>query len=88
MNYPTSKGYIENGRIVNPFNLNERPTFLPGDKVMDKRDFSKKVWRIISRVAYYETEQITMREVGDDTHTRTVLASQLIPHLEMVAMSI
>lgn len=83
MNYPT-----ENGRIVNPYNPSERPTFLPGDKVRDKRDVSGRVWRITRREAHYDTEQIDLRDVNDPTNVRTVLANQLIPHLEMVAMSI
>ena len=82
LDYPT-----ENGRIVNPYDPTERPTFLPGDKVRDKRDHSGKVWRIVARVAQYETEMMKLREVGDDTNERTVLANQLVPHLEMVAMS-
>jgi len=78
---------IENGRLVNPYDSTERPTFLPGDKVRDKRDHSGKVWRIVGRVAHYDTEMMTLREVGDDTNERNVLANQLVPHLEMVAMS-
>ena len=77
---------IENGRIVNPFNLAERPTFLPGDKVRDKRDVSKRTWRIVARVAYLDTELMTLRDVNDATNQRTVHASHLVPHLEMVAM--
>lgn len=80
--YPT-----ENGRIVNPYNLHERPTFLPGDKVRDVRDHSRRTWRIVSRVAYLDTEIMTLREVGDDTNERRVLARDLVPHLKMVAMS-
>ena len=78
---------MENGRLVNPYDPTERPTFLPGDKVRDKRDHSGKVWRIVGRVAHYDTEMMTLREVGDDTNERNVLANQLVPHLEMVAMS-
>lgn len=63
-------------------------TFLPGDKVHDRRDATKKTWRIVARTAYQDTELMTLREVGDNTHQRTVLASQVIPYLEMVAMSI
>jgi len=82
MNYPT-----ENGRIVNPFNLLERPTFLPGDKVRDKRDHSGTVWRIVARVAYGNSELMTLRKVGDDSNERTLMSTSLVPHLEMVAMS-
>lgn len=82
LEYPT-----ENGRIVNPFNPAERPTFLPGDKVTDKRDHSGKVWRIVARVAWGMTERMVLREVGDDSNERTVMADQLVPHLRMVAMS-
>lgn len=81
--YPT-----ENGRIVNPYNAQERPTFLPGDKVLDRRDASRRTFRIVSRVAHWDTELMTLREAGDDTHQFTGLASSLVPHLEMVAMSI
>lgn len=78
---------IEDGRIVNPFNSEERPTFLPGDKVRDKRDSWKRIWRIVSRVAFSGNDElITLREV-DGTGEITVLASTLIPYLEMVAMS-
>lgn len=78
---------IEDGRIVNPFNALERPTFLPGDKVRDKRDCSLNTFRIVGRVAYLDTELMTLREVGDDKNERTLMASELVPHLEMVAMS-
>lgn len=74
-------------RIVNPYNPAERPTFLPGDKVRDRRDASQRTWRIVARVACYDTELITLRDVDDDSNERKVLANQLIPHLEMVAMS-
>lgn len=80
--YPT-----ENGRIVNPYDPTERPTFLPGDKVRDKRDCSRRTFRITARIAHWNTELITLREVGDDGNQRTVPACDLIPHLEMVAMS-
>lgn len=83
LEYPT-----ENGRIVNPYDPNERPTFLPGDKVADKRDHSGRVWRIVARVAEGMTERMTLREVGDDSNERTVMADQLVPHLRMVAMSV
>lgn len=82
LEYPT-----ENGRIVNPFDPTERPTFLPGDKVADKRDHSGKVWRIVARVAHGMSELMTLREVGDDSNQRTVASDQLVPHLRMVAMS-
>ena len=78
---------MENGRLVNPYDPTERPTFLPGDKVCDKRDHSGKVWRIVARVACGMTEAMTLREVGDDSNQRTVMAEQLVPHLEMVAMA-
>lgn len=81
-NYPT-----ENGRTVNPYNSLERPTFLPGDKVRDRRDSSRKTWRIVARVAYGESELMTLREVGDDRNERCVISHELVPHLEMVAMS-
>jgi hypothetical protein len=77
----------ENGRIVNPFDMTERPTFLPGDKVSDKRDAGGRIWRIVRRTAFWNTELMTLREVGDDTNERTMMANQLIPYLKMVAMS-
>lgn len=73
---------------MNPYNLLERPTFLPGDKVSDKRDRSGKVWRIVARVACGGTESMTLREVGDDSNEIIVMADQLVPHLIMVAASI
>jgi hypothetical protein len=90
LEYPT-----ENGRIVNPYNPTERPTFLPGDKVSDNRDRTgvewfgsqPRVWRIVARVAYGMSELMTLREVGDDSNERTVSSHQLVPHLRMVAMS-
>lgn len=79
---------MENGRIVNPFNLSERPTFLPGDKVRDKRGgILGPTWRIVARVAYLDSELMTLRRVGDDSDERTVVARELVPNLEMVAMS-
>lgn len=81
--YPT-----ENGRIVNPNNLDERPTFLPGDKVSDKRDHTGRVWRIVRRTACGGwDEQMTLREVDNDSNEMTVTAGQLVPYLRMVAMS-
>lgn len=74
------------GRVLNPFNKNENPTFLPGDKVRDRRDHNGKIWRIIARTAYYDSELMTLRDVDDDLNERTVVAKSLIPYLEMVAM--
>jgi hypothetical protein len=74
------------GRVLHPFNHSEDPTFLPGDKVRDKRDHSGKVWRIVRRVAHLDDEMMTLRDVGDDANERTLLASSIVPHLEMVAM--
>ena len=76
----------EDGRIVNPYSLTERPTFLPGDKVRDRRDKSRKVWRIVRRVAHGMSELMTLREVGDYSNERCVQSDQLVPYLEMVAM--
>lgn len=74
------------GRVLHPFR-NENPTFLPGDKVRDRRGGPHaETWRIVARTAYYDDEHITLRRVGDDTDERTVLASSIVPHLEMVAM--
>ena len=85
--YIGKHGRCEDGRVVNPFNDKERPTFLPGDKVRDTRDSLRKIWRIVARVACSEDdERMTLREVGSDNEI-TVLASQLIPYLEMVAMA-
>lgn len=71
------------GRVLNPCR-NENPTFLPGDKVRDKR--GGPTWRIVARVPHLDDEYMTLRRVGDDSDERTVLASNLVPHLEMVAM--
>lgn len=75
-------------RQTNPFNPAERPTFLPGDKVRDKRDYSGKVWRIVSRVAHQDSELMTLREVGDDSNVRQVMSRELVPKLEMVAKAV
>jgi hypothetical protein len=83
LKYPT-----ENGRIVNPYNHTERPTFLPGDKVADRRDHSGKVWRIVRRIALGSSELMTLREVADDSNERHVMSDQLVPHLRMVKMSV
>ena len=83
-----SKGLVENGRVVNPFNKDERPTFLPGDKVKDVRDSAGKIWRIVRRAACNEDDELmTLREVGDDTNEITVCVKELMPYLRMVAMS-
>jgi hypothetical protein len=74
------------GRVLNPRDLSENPTFLPGDKVRDKRDHSGKIWRIVARVAHHDDELMTLREVGDDSNERTLLASSVVPHLETVVM--
>ena len=72
-------------RPVNPINLSERPTFLHGDKVRDKRDVTGRLWRITSRVAYFDTELMSLRAVYDSTDVHQgLLAKDLIPYLEMV----
>jgi hypothetical protein len=75
-------------RPINPFNLNELPTFLPGDKVRDVRDHKNKIWRITRRVAYRDSELITLRDVDNRKDVRTHVAKDLIPYLEMVAQRI
>lgn len=77
MNYP-----IENGRVINPYN-NERPTFLPGDKVKDKRD--GKIYRIVGRVANEMSELMTFRDVINHNEFKAQ-SDKIIPFLEMVAM--
>jgi hypothetical protein len=72
-------------RPVNPFNPAERPTFLPGDKVRDVRDLTRRTWRIVRRTAYEMSELMTLREVGDDSNQITVQSHLLVPHLRMVA---
>lgn len=76
----------EDGRVLNPFNPRENPTFLPGDKVRDKRDASRRIWRIVARVAHLSSELMTLREVGHDSNEHTVMSEQLVPYLEMVSM--
>lgn len=89
MDFPASgkDEMTEKKRVVNPYNSTERPTFLPGDKVRDKRDGSR-VWRIVARVAHGNCELMTLREVGNDDNHRTLMSDVLVPHLEMVAMSV
>ncbi len=69
----------------NPYNPNEIPTFMPGDKVRDKRDFTRRTFRIVARVAHWDGEMVTLRLVGDDSVEYRVLSHDIIPHLEMVA---
>lgn len=64
---------------------NKETTFRPGDKVRDLRDNSRKTWRIVA--VFGHTELMTLQEVGDDSHQITVSACELVPYLEMVAMS-
>jgi hypothetical protein len=78
---------VENGRVVNPFNPLERPTFLPGDKIRDKRDHSKTTWRIVRRIAHLDSELMTFRKVGDDSNEVNCQSAEIVPWLEMVAMS-
>jgi hypothetical protein len=77
-NYPT-----ENDRIINPYN-NERPTFLPGDKV--RYDLDNKIYRIVGRVANEMSELMTFRDVNNDFNEFKAQSDKIIPHLEMVAM--
>jgi hypothetical protein len=77
-------------RLRNPRDPSENPTFLPGDKVLDKRDSTNRIWRIVQRTACVNgaaDEDMVLREVGDDTNERHILASQIVPYLKMVAMS-
>ena len=74
------------GRVLHPF-TGENPTFLPGDKVRDRRDAFGRTWRIVARVAHLHSELITLREVGDDSNERVAMADRLVPYLEMVAMA-
>lgn len=77
----------ENGRVLNLLDTSENPTFLPGDKVRDRRDRKRRTWRIVRRVGYTgRTELITLREVADYDNEYTLPSDQLIPYLEMVAM--
>ena len=68
--------------------MSNRIEFHGGDKVRDKRDTTNKAWRIKSILAYEDTAMVTLSEVGDDNNIRRVKASDLFPHLEMVAKSI
>lgn len=52
-------------RAGHPFHPEENPVFLPGDKVRDKRDVRGKIWRIVARVAYYDSELMTLRSVEE-----------------------
>lgn len=72
-------------RLETPMDLSERPTFLPGDKVRDRRDVTGKLWRVVGRNAHFETDYITLRRVGDDSDERTLKAKDITPYLEMVA---
>lgn len=82
---------IKDGRVYPPYTSlyeSEGISFLPGDKVRDRRDNSKRTWRIVARVAFEETEKMTLRDVNDDSNEWNLLARDIIPHLEMVAKSI
>ena len=75
---------IELENEAHHYHPNENPVFLPGDKVYDKRDHKKTVFRIKSRVAHYDDEYMELEQVKTRLK-QTVLASTLIPYLVMVA---
>ena len=61
----------------------ESPVLLPGDKVRDKRDGTR--YRVVARIAYLDDEVMRLRR--DDGTEIEGKASELVPHLEIVAMS-
>jgi len=71
-------------RPVNPYDPAERPTFLPGDKVCDRRDVTEKLWRITRRIEHNGVNLMTLRAVDDRTDERTMPSKNIIPYLRMV----
>lgn len=61
----------------------EKIVFLPGDKVYDRRDHAKILYRIKSRTAYLDSELLLMQNV-ETRAEQYVIAKDLVPFLEMV----
>ena len=80
MNYQDREKLEEQCHVFHPY---ENPVFLPGDKVYDKRDYSKRVFRIKARIARWNDE-IMLFEAVETKLQNWCLASTIIPFLVMV----
>lgn len=75
--------------VIHP-RTGETMKFLPGDKVCDRRDVKRRVWRVTEcRPDALFIDRISLRSVDEPSDERRWLrADSIVPYLEMVAPAI